>query len=210
MAALGVPTASGSFIDFDDVMDRGIEQEFCLRDIAVALAAEARFNGCTTEPYFVAQHSVVVYHIVRVLLGATAPTNRGAMCMRGALLHDGHEAFTKDLPQPLKYYIRRYTDAYDELSYALQQQIHRRFVIQLNEEDDMLIHRADAIALQFEAKLWTVAPTYQRLCAKYGWGDDKDLDSLMQDVRIYLTPAWGSAQSRDSFLAVAEELEIWD
>lgn len=65
------------------------------RDIALMLARQSRWNGATEVPpgkiYSIAQHSVVVCHHVAnpdwKLYG---------------LLHDAHEAYTGDIPTPMK------------------------------------------------------------------------------------------------------------
>lgn len=62
--------------------------------VAEHLAKIARFNGATSAPYSVAQHSVVV-------ADALPPEIR----IYG-LLHDAHEAYTGDLPTPTQAALR--------------------------------------------------------------------------------------------------------
>lgn len=59
-------------------------------DIAHSLAQNNRYNGHTIRPYSVAQHSVLVSYEVPSHLAFQA------------LLHDAHEAYTVDLPSPVK------------------------------------------------------------------------------------------------------------
>lgn len=67
--------------------------EVHLTDVAVSLSRECRF-GNFTQPFFsVAEHSVLVSHIVE----AHSPGQALA-----ALWHDAHEAYMRDLPTPLK------------------------------------------------------------------------------------------------------------
>lgn len=61
-----------------------------IRDIAHALAAVPRYAGMTASPLSVAQHSVILSHLV-------SPENA-----LWALLHDASEAYLGDVPRPLK------------------------------------------------------------------------------------------------------------
>ena len=70
--------------------------DFCIEDIAHALALENRYNGHTPEPYSVAQHSVLVASRVA---GLTGGDRRAELW---GLLHDASEAYIKDLPRPVK------------------------------------------------------------------------------------------------------------
>lgn len=76
-------TAEGT-IDLANLKPEDLDPEF----IGLTLAKINRFNGRTFVPWSVAQHSVLVAHLV--------PENRRAW----ALLHDTHEAFIGDLTNP--------------------------------------------------------------------------------------------------------------
>lgn len=65
-------------------------------DLAHHLAQETRFNGACPEPYSVAQHSVLAAALVLARTG-------NDRCALYALLHDGAEAYGRDLPRPLKH-----------------------------------------------------------------------------------------------------------
>lgn len=69
--------------------------DVCFEDIAHALAGENRYNAHTREPLSVAQHSVFVSQIVERATG-------NALLALAALLHDGPEAYLKDIPKPIK------------------------------------------------------------------------------------------------------------
>lgn len=79
-------TASGRYFDFTNPDPRSID----VRDIAVALSRICRFTGHPTRFYSVAQHSVLVSHLV--------PQE---YALQG-LLHDASEAYLGDVSSPLK------------------------------------------------------------------------------------------------------------
>lgn len=67
-----------------------------IKEIAHALSHVCRFAGHTREFYSVAQHSVVVYELVR----GVAPSD--IVLQLAALLHDAAEAYCLDVPSPIK------------------------------------------------------------------------------------------------------------
>ena len=74
-----------------------------LGDIAHALALVNRYGGHSTEPYSVAEHSVLVMLCVRDYLERLdTPADEQLPILRAALLHDAGEAYTGDIPTPLK------------------------------------------------------------------------------------------------------------
>src|SRR5688572_18527016 len=86
-------TATGrSFWPLDPRAD-----EICIDDIAQALAKVCRFGGHCCDFYSVAQHSVLVAHLVE--------RSHPQLALH-ALLHDAAEAYLGDFTQPLKPYLR--------------------------------------------------------------------------------------------------------
>lgn len=130
----------------------------CIDDIAWGCSRIPRFCGqtITAVPYNVAQHSVFVAEEVEKMLGeeivnsdgiSNSPTN----ILLAALLHDGAECYTGDLPSPVKHLpelhpiIKRIED-------GLMTAIYTNLEIPPPTEYElMLIKRADKIAQKIEA-----------------------------------------------------------
>lgn len=98
-----------------------------VRDIAHALAIEARFNGHTRGPYSVAQHSVLASQHARD-------------AKLELLLHDAAEAYLKDLPRPVKKRFKElgqlfYHEAEDQLMRAIAEKFHLRWPLPVEVEE---------------------------------------------------------------------------
>ena len=98
---------SGKYIDFIDPQP----DQFNYEDIAYGLSRECRFNGQTAQYYSVAQHSVLASLLV--------PKEYGL----AALIHDGSEAFMRDICSPLKALLPDYA----RLERVMQGVIHEYF-----------------------------------------------------------------------------------
>lgn len=66
-----------------------------IRDVAHHLAIVNQFNGATTRPYSVAEHSLLCCDIAR-------HAGASVFVQMAALMHDAHEAYTNDLVSPAK------------------------------------------------------------------------------------------------------------
>jgi uncharacterized protein len=70
-------------------------EDVCIEDIAHSLSLQCRFNGHSRDFYSVAEHSVRV---------ADECLRRGTrQDARAGLLHDAAEAYTSDVPAPVKW-----------------------------------------------------------------------------------------------------------
>lgn len=69
-----------------------------LEEIAGAISKICRFNGHCRRHYSVAEHSILCADLA-------ADEGAGVDAQLAALLHDAHEAYTTDLPSPIKWTI---------------------------------------------------------------------------------------------------------
>ena len=108
---------SGRRLDLLDPTPMDIE----LQDIAHGLAFVARWNGQTSGdyPYSVAEHSLLVDHILGQIHPQASPAQRLT-----ALLHDAPEYVIGDMISPVKAAIG---PAYEDLDKRLSAAIHIRF-----------------------------------------------------------------------------------
>jgi uncharacterized protein len=118
-------------------------------DIARSLSRTIRFNGHSSSPITVAEHSVVVMEIVQTEGG----TERQQLY---ALMHDAHEAYTGDVSRPLKHFLQeRYNVNLRGLEQSIQARIYKELGIPLPEPAELaLVERADLYALAAERKLF--------------------------------------------------------
>lgn len=121
---------NNGYFDFTDPEN----SVYTIEDIARGLSRESRFNGHGSHFYSVAQHSVIISHIV--------PEN---LAMAG-LLHDASEAFTKDIPKPLKLLLPGYV----EIEQRVEAAIFKRFGLDFPMDKEIKV--ADIICFVSERK----------------------------------------------------------
>jgi len=122
-----IPTASGLYFDYQDIM----RNEVKIEDIAHALSHLCRFGGHVPRFYSVAQHSVIVSHLV--------PPEHAL----GALMHDATEAFVQDVVRPVK----RHCGDYKAIEEMVAELIDKTFDVWTEHQ---AIKRADNMALYAE------------------------------------------------------------
>lgn len=123
-------TASGKHFNYLDPRGEDID----IIDIAQALANEPRFGGHTRVFYPVAQHSWLASHIVPAPFALEA------------LLHDGEEAYCKDIPQPLKLLLPDYREIASRVGGAV------RARYGLPQQMSSEVHHADLVMLATERR----------------------------------------------------------
>jgi 5'-deoxynucleotidase YfbR-like HD superfamily hydrolase len=158
------------------------ESDVTIEDIASALSNVCRFSGHLPRFYSVAQHLVNTSYIVPVEHAFTA------------LMHDTAEAFTNDLPTPLKWAF----PIFKELEVKIESAMGNKFGFQYPYPDE--VKEADTIMLMLEKYFvkdcnqhWPMYEAYtKRRVAKYR--DMVDLDS------------WQPRRAKREFLERFEEL----
>lgn len=183
-------TASGGRVNLASPRPGDISAE----DVASALAQTCRFGGHASEYFSVAQHALLVEQLV-------SSWGRPDLALE-ALHHDSHEAFTCDLPSPLKKLLAAAGDftAYATLSRNFDMAIGKALGVRrrLKKEDRALIKRADSVAFALEAT---------RLLR--GGGDQAIADRTDYVVELTATECpepLGPANAREAFLRRHREL----
>lgn len=135
-----VQTISGRAVDLLDPNPAQIS----LVDIAYSLARKPRFNGHVRGHYSVAEHCCWVSEV----------SEDGAW----GLLHDAHEAYTGDIPSPVKAAIRRLvggTDPLARIEQALDEAIASALKVSIDRE---AVEAADLDMLSLEREQLVGAP----------------------------------------------------
>jgi 5'-deoxynucleotidase YfbR-like HD superfamily hydrolase len=137
-----------------------------IQDIGWALSRIPRFAGHTITrlPYNVAQHSVYVAELVEAIVNGTIDTDLfhdssslpailvddGTIYLK-ALLHDAHEAYTGDIPSPIKR-IPELRETLKLIEGRLDHAIFTQFQLDETTEDEKrLIKYADRLAQAVES-----------------------------------------------------------
>lgn len=112
-----------------------------IEEIAHALAQINRFTGHACRPYSVAEHSILVWRLVK-------HAGMGAHAQMAALLHDAHEAYVGDMTSPAKLAVG---DAWHSFEREHQNMVQRTFCIRgAAVSYGKAIKHADLVALATE------------------------------------------------------------
>ena len=155
---------------------------FDIEGIAGSLSRICRFGGWIRWFYSVAEHACLVQ---RLVIEAGHPELAGE-----ALHHDTHEAFTCDLPTPLKNAVDE-NGAYSALVEPIDQVIAAAFRLDAEKFHHPAIVAADRLALRMEA---AVLKDSQGITGAWEW---RELPELPDDWAPGLQPE----QAQAAFLA---------
>jgi hypothetical protein len=115
-----------------------------LDDIIYNLCNAVRFNGGMDPAWTVGSHSLLV-------LGFSYGQGDPEEVQRWAFMHDWHEAYTGDLPSPLKAIINKETEVLNSVERALDDAIAGAFgLMPPTDETRELVHKYDVAAFEYE------------------------------------------------------------
>ncbi|MFB6242379.1 MAG: hypothetical protein ABEJ36_06290 [Candidatus Nanosalina sp.] len=164
-----IPTVSGKKLYYTDPEPEQIE----IRDIAHGLAQHPRFGGQTERFFSVARHSVLVSRELE-------EQGYGEEIQLYGLLHDAAEAYTGDMPAPLKKELNEFQEIEDQIMDAIWRALD---IPEPSEKDWGKVKEADSVLLKHEAK---------ELVSLDSWTDaverdyDLESDSMKEDRRRFL------------------------
>jgi 5'-deoxynucleotidase YfbR-like HD superfamily hydrolase len=124
----GIALLSGAMFNYN----KPEESDVTIDDIATALSNVCRFSGHLPRFYSVAQHLVNTSRIVRPELAFTA------------LMHDTAEAFTNDLPTPLKWAL----PIFKELEVRIEGAMANKFGFQFPYPDEVKLADTQMLLLE--------------------------------------------------------------
>ena len=136
-----IQTRSGIYLDLKNPR----KEDVLLSDISHALARVNRFNGHTKKAYSVAQHSILVSHVLW-LNGEGDPK-----VLLAGLLHDAAEAYLGDVSSPLKRLIQGYEPLERRMMDIIIQAL-SPCLQGLSEDKWGLVKKADRTILYIESK----------------------------------------------------------
>lgn len=122
-----------------------------LEDIVHNTGNICRWTGSVSQFYSVAQHSMMVGSLVKVLIDEADeadrwPSTRYWNQILAGLLHDAAEAYINDLASPLKVAIK---GEYERIEHGLLSKVFEKFDVPM-EMKNQIVKKADNIAMQIE------------------------------------------------------------
>jgi hypothetical protein len=116
-----------------------------LLDIAVALSRIPRFTGHTAFPYSVAQHSMLVADLIKQNERDPDVVQRLQIL---AMLHDADEAYTSDIPSPVKQLLK---PTISQIEHKIMTAIYRHFNIEPpTKKEQSILKYYDILAFEIE------------------------------------------------------------
>ena len=107
-----IQTITGRKFDFDHVEGSEVDIE----DVAHSLSHQCRFMGHSRVFYSIAEHCIRIWKQLR-------EEGYPLSIQKWGLLHDAAEAYTSDIPRPLKHWIRHYCPAFDLLEERVERHV---------------------------------------------------------------------------------------
>lgn len=159
-----------------------------IKDIAHALSFQVRFGGHISEPYSVAQHSVLVAKALSVL------EYSGHVILWG-LLHDASEAYIRDLPTPVKAGLPEYK----KLENSIMQAVGLKFL-----EGGLTTEELDAVKLADTDLLFTEARRFFGKDVASKW-NVRGYDIIEGD--IWNGRVWSAKRAEREFLKLYDKLK---
>lgn len=113
-----VGTTLGRLIDpLSDDLTKS-DRDTLFKECAAAISKKNRYNGHTCEPYTVGQHTLILLTIVNHFSKDYGDAIHNLRMT--VLLHDMHEAFTGDMPRPLKRVLPEFTAFEEKIAEKVQ------------------------------------------------------------------------------------------
>lgn len=165
-------------------------EEIDVTDVALGLASEIRFSGQIWTPYTVAQHSVICSRIAYKRAQSTGLPPAGVAVI--GLLHDGAEAYFRDICTPLKKALPGYKVLEDRLLNTIYDALlpYKIWIDKdILEKGKALVKEADWSCLGNEARRFLANPSPGKPKVDLsGWGlypPDVDLDIHNSETEIW-------------------------
>lgn len=137
-----------------------------ITDIAHSLSMQCRFNGHTRVFYSVAEHSIIVSKELKAL-------GYNKLVQLYGLLHDASEAYTCDLPRPIKGQIK----TYKAIEYWVQRAVWEAFKLPVPAgSTETAIHQMDNLLLGYEGR--KLMRNTEDWAAKFGDFTPKSITTL--------------------------------
>lgn len=143
--AFWIQTVSGRTLR----LDRPDPRDVHIDDIAHSLALQNRYNGHTRVPYSVAQHSVLVSHIVQQRQHRYPDPEPPVNLPLLGLLHDAHEAYCGDVVAPGKALLG---DTWEGFENNIESAVAAAFALPRRPTTVELVREADMIARATEVR----------------------------------------------------------
>lgn len=156
-------------------------------DLANGLGREPRFGNQADTDYTVAQHSVQITRVIFQLLKTRSPEERKKVMIE-AMLHDGHEFISGDMPKPIKEVLPNLSAWEKNCNKA----IFKKFGLDFNDMDPLVKHIDGRIVIDEALQLFKFTPPWA-------------LDYAHNRVGITITP-WSKDMASIVWLRVMSRL----